>query len=166
LAFADIIKNTQQLYGRIRIKFHSTGSKSIVGSDSKNTTGKIFSAENGFKLSDPYNRRLKRLIDISFSFISLIIFPIHFIGVRKPFAFLGNCLTVLFAKKTWIGYAVPKKNLPALRESIFASNGTNLSSALKLPIESLQEMDHWYAKEYEPLSDLKFLLRNYRRLGG
>jgi hypothetical protein len=166
LAFTDIIKNIQLLSGRIKIKFHSAGSKSIVGSDSKNTTGKIFSAGNGFKLSDPYNRRLKRLIDISFSFISLIIFPIHFIGVRKPFAFLGNCLTVLFAKKTWIGYAVPKKNLPALRESIFASNGTNLSSALKLPIESLQEMDHWYAKEYEPLSDLKFLLRNYRRLGG
>jgi hypothetical protein len=52
---------------------------------------------------------------------------------------------VLLAKKTWIGYAVPKKNLPALREGIFASNGANLSSALKLPPESLQEMDHWYA---------------------
>ncbi len=166
LSFKEIINNIQQLSGRIKIKFHSANSNSIVGSDSKNTTGKIFSAENGFNLSDPYNRRLKRLIDTSFSFLSLITFPFHLIGVRKPLSFFENCLSVLFAKKTWIGYAVEEKNLPPLRKSVFASNGTNLSSAVKLPAESLEEMDQWYAMEYEPVNDLKFLLKNYRRLGG
>ena len=73
---------------------------------------------------------------------------------------------MLFAKKTWIGYAVPEKNLPPLRAGIFASNGTNLSSSIKLLAESFKEMDQWYAMEYEPANDLKFLLKNYRRLGG
>lgn len=166
LSFSHIISSIQQLTVKPKIKFHATGSKSIIGSDSKDTSGKIFSAENGFGLSDPYNRRLKRLIDISFSFVSIIIFPIHFIGVRKPVSFLGNCFSVLFTNKTWIGYAVSEKKLPALREGIFASNGMIVSSALKLSRKSLLEMDNWYAMEYEPVNDLKFLLKNYRRLGG
>lgn len=166
LSFTDIIQNIKQLPGKLKIKFHSAGSKSIVGSDSKNTTGKIFSAENGFKLSDPYNLRLKRLIDVSFSFLALISFPIHLLTVKKPFSFFRNCFAVLFAKKTWVGYAVPEKKLPQLRDGVFSSNGTNLSPGLNIPARSLEEMDHWYAMEYEPVNDLKFLLKNYRRLGG
>jgi GT2 family glycosyltransferase len=166
LSFIDIIQNIRQLPEKIKIKFHSAGSKSIVGSDSKNTAGKIFSVENGFKLNDPYNRRLKRLIDVSFSFLALISFPIHLLTVKKPFSFFGNCFAVLIAQKTWIGYSVPEKNLPPLRDGVFSSNGTNLTSGLNIPTRSLQEMDHWYAMEYEPVNDLKFLLNNYRRLGG
>ena len=166
LSFSDIIQGVQQLPSNIRIKFHASGSSSIVGSDSKDTSGEAMSKENGFKLSDPYNRRLKRLIDIFVSFFGILIFPVHVFVVKKPFVFFANCITVLFAKRTWIGYAMPEKNLPALRKGIVACNGSVITVKHSLPEESLQMVDYWYARDYEPAKDLKLLWRMYRRLGG
>jgi GT2 family glycosyltransferase len=166
LSFSDIIQGVQHLPSGIRIKFHASGSSSIVGSDSKDSSGEAVSKENGFKLANPYNCRLKRLIDIFISFFGILIFPVHVFIVKKPFAFLANCFTVLFAKKTWVGYAVPEKNLPALRKGIIACNGSVITAKHSLPAESLQMVDYWYARDYEPATDLKLVWRMYRRLGG
>ena len=165
LSFEQIIESCRKLPKEIKIKFHTSNSRGIVGSDSKNTSGSILSAENGYRLNDPYNKRLKRLIDITFSFFSLVTFPVHLIGVRKPLIFFVNCFTVLFAKKTWVGYAVTEKKLPALRKCIIGCNGVPASLPQQLPLESLQALDQWYASDYEPIYDLKLLLKNYKRLG-
>ncbi|MCW3119653.1 MAG: glycosyltransferase [Chitinophagaceae bacterium] len=166
LSFKNIIEAVQELPGNITAKFHAAGSHSIVGSDSKDESGEALSKENGYKLSDPYNRRLKRLIDILFSVFSLITFPVHLIGVKKPVPFFGNCFSVLFAHKTWIGYALHEKQLPALRQAVIACNGTPLSSLQHFPEESLKMVDQWWARDYEPVNDLKLLWKAYRNLGG
>ena len=165
LTFINIIEAVQQLGGKITVKFHAAGSNSIVGSDSKNETGETLSKENGYKLSDPYNRRLKRLIDILFSFFCLITFPIHFIGIKNPLSFFSHCFSVLFARKTWIGYSVNAKNLPPLRKGIIACNGTPLSSLPHFPEDGLKMADLWYARDYEPANDVKLLWKSYTRLG-
>lgn len=165
LTFAEIIKHVQELAAGKKIKFHSTGSGSIVGSDSKDSAGNIVSAENGFNLSDPYRRRLKRLVDVMVSLLSLLIFPVHLILVKKPFRFFANCFAVLFAKKTWVGYAVDEKKLPPLRKAVLAGNGIPLSQLKQLPEENLAAIDHWYATGYEPLNDLKLILKVFRHLG-
>ena len=166
LSFSDIIKEVRQLPPGIRVKYHASGSNSIVGSDSRNTSGEALSKENGFKLSNPYNKRLKRLIDVSVSFFGLIGFPVHLIVVKKPFRFFSNCFSVLFAQKTWIGYSTEEKKLPKLRKGIIACNGVTLTSKHLLPADSLQMMDYWYARDYEPSNDLKLLWKMYRHLGG
>jgi len=166
LSFLTLIQNMPTLSSNISIKFHATGSSSIVGSDSKNTSGEAMSKENGFKLGNPYNRRLKRLIDIFISFFGIVIFPVHLIIIKKPFAFIANCFTVLFAQKTWVGYAMSEKNLPPLRKGIIACNGAAVSAKHSLPAESLQMVDYWYARDYEPAKDLKLVWRMYRSLGG
>jgi len=165
LSFGDIIEAVQQLAGKITVKFHAGGSNSIVGSDSKNEMGEILSTENGYNLSDPYNRRLKRLIDILFSSVFLVTFPVHFIAIKKPLTFFSHCFSVLFARKTWIGYAVRNKNLPVLRQGIIACNGNPLSSLQHFPEESLKMADLWYARDYEPANDVKLLWKSYNRLG-
>jgi O-antigen biosynthesis protein len=166
LSFSDIIQNMPKLSSNISIKFHASGSSSIVGSDSRNTSGEAMSKENGFKLGNPYNRRLKRLIDIFISFFGIVGFPVHLLFIKNPFAFFANCFTVLFAQKTWVGYAVPEKSLPPLRTGIIACNGAVVSAKQSLPAESLQMVDHWYARDYEPSKDLKVVWRMYRSLGG
>lgn len=166
LSFAEIIQNTTGLPRGIRIKFHSEGTRSIVGSDSKDTSGEALSKENGFRLKDPYNKRLKRLIDAMVALLGLITFPVHLIGVKRPIPFLANCIGVLFAQKTWIGYATEEKNLPSLRRGILTCNGMPVSEKQSLPDESLRMMDYWYARDYEPVSDLKIIWKRYRRLGG
>jgi GT2 family glycosyltransferase len=165
LSFKSIIEGLQRVNKKVKVKIHAANSQSIVGSDSKDSAGESLSKENGYKLSDPYYRRLKRLVDVSISIAGLLSFPIHLIGMRKPFFFIGNCITVLFGKKTWVGYAVPEKNLPFLRKAVIACNGIPLSKMQELPVESLQMVDYWYARDFEPSSDLKLVWKMYRRLG-
>ncbi len=166
LSFRDIIESMQQLPRRTRVKIHASGSRGIVGSLSRNISGEALSKENGFKLANPYNRRLKRLVDILVSVVALITFPLQFLLVKKPFSFLGNCFSVLLAQKTWIGYAASGKDLPRIRPGVIASNGQPLSVSRSLPAESLQRIDYWYARDYDPVNDLKLIARTYRVLGG
>lgn len=166
LSYAVIINCIEQLPAAISTKIHTYGTTSIVGSNSKDSSGEVVSKENGYQLSDPYNRRLKRLIDVSVALISILTFPIHMILVKKPFAFIRNCVQVLFAQKTWIGYALQEKELPLLSSPVITCNGIPASVIQQLPNESLQMMDYWYARDYEPASDLRLILKSYRQLGG
>lgn len=166
ISFKEIIGCMAQLPKGIKIKFHASGSSSIVSSFSKNLPGEALSKENGFQLSDPYNKRIKRLTDVLTSSFFLLTFPVHFVFVKKPFPFFKNCFLVLFAKKTWVGYAAEEKNLPRIRNSILACNGNPVAAPQNLPQESLRTMDYWYAKDYAPANDWKLVWGAYRRLGG
>jgi hypothetical protein len=166
LSFKDIIGVMQTTGASIKVKLHAGGSHSIVGSDSKESSGEAVSKENGIRLADPYNRRLKRLQDIAVSLCALLSFPVHLIGVKKPFRFFANCLAVLFAQKTWVGYSTEEKNLPVLRQPVIACNGIPFTIKQELPVESLQMVDYWYARDYEPSQDIKLIWKMYRRLGG
>ena len=165
LSYADIIQTMKIIPAAVSIKIHAWGTTSIVSSDSKDVSGEAVSKENGFKLSDPYNRRLKRLIDVSIAIVGLLTFPLHFFFVKKPFSFFGNCFQILLAQKTWIGYATPEKNLPSVRKAVIANNGIPAAWQQPLPEESLQMVDYWYARDYEPMDDVKLIWKMYRRLG-
>jgi O-antigen biosynthesis protein len=165
LSFKDIIQLVQTLPKNTSIKFHAAKSQSIVGSNSKNTSGEAVSKENGYRIADPYNRRIKRLIDFSISTLFIVSFPLHFIFVKRSLSFFDNCFKVLLAKRTWIGYTINGKPLPPLRKAIIGCNGIPLSMIGQAPVESLQIVDQLYAKDYEPVQDLKLLWQNYRKLG-
>jgi lipopolysaccharide/colanic/teichoic acid biosynthesis glycosyltransferase len=117
-------------------------------------------------MANPYNRRLKRLIDVSISLLAILTFPVHLFLIKNPGAFLSNCFAVLFAQKTWIGFAGNKKNLPLLRKGVIACNGVPLSVKQPLPEESLHMIDYWYARDYEPANDLRLIWKTYKGLGG
>jgi hypothetical protein len=166
LSFGEIISVMKTIPAQTMIKFHASGSRSIVGSNSKDTSGESVSTENGFKLSDPHHRRIKRLLDIAVAVAGLITFPVHLFGVKKPFSFFSNCIAVLFMQKTWIGYATVEKTLPPLRKAVIACNGVPVAIKQQLPNESLQMVDYWYARDYLPVNDLKLIKATYRKLGG
>lgn len=167
LSFKNIIDAIERSAGKVKFKIHAADSHSIVGSDSKDSSGETLSKENGIKLADPYNLRLKRLQDIAVSILALLTFPIHLIGVKKPFQFFVNCFTVLFAQKTWVGYATTAdKNLPVLRRAVMACNGIPLTIRQELPEQGLQTLDYWYARDYEPFQDIKIIWKSYKKLGG
>lgn len=165
LSYSNILESLQQLPQQISAKIHATGSGSIVGSHSGDVAGEAVSGEYGFNLSNPYNRRLKRLADVLVALTGLLFFPFQFLVQKKPLSFFSNCFAVLFATKTWIGYAVIQKGVPPLRKAVIASNGIPVSAKQQLPKESLQMMDHWYARDYDPVDDVKLIWKRYRRLG-
>lgn len=166
LSFKEIIETLQQLPRHVTAKFHAAGSLSIVGSDSKDMSGEALTKENGYKLSDPNNQRLKRLVDVFTSLFYIFTFPIHFFFVKKPVSFIKNCFLVLSGYATWIGYVVNEELLPPIRKGIISCNGTHLASPQLFPEESLRKMDQWYARDYDPLNDLRMIFTMYSRLGG
>lgn len=165
LSFKNIVEYIPQLKGKVKLKIHTAKSGSIVGSDSRYTVGEAVSKENGFKLSDPYYRRQKRLLDVSFAVLSLLIFPVQLFLVKKPFSFFKNCFSVILAHKTWVGYIQEGKNLPVLYPGILTCNGLPRAARQELPYQSLQMMNYWYARDYEPVTDIKLVWKAYRKLG-
>lgn len=165
LPFKEVIGIIPALPHSVKLKFSMDQSLSIVGSDSKDTKGEALSLENGFALSDPYHRRMKRLADVAVSVLGLITFPFHLIFMKSPFHFFANCFSVLSGKKTWVGYARGEKPFPILKPGVLACNGEPLSSAGELPEESFKAMNYWYAHDYEVMKDIRLLWKRYKQLG-
>jgi GT2 family glycosyltransferase len=148
----------------LKFRYHAYGSSSIVGSDTSTESGEILSAETTFNLAKASNKRMKRLIDVATSLLFLLTFPVHFFFVKAPLHFLSNCLAVIAATKTWVGYINYKPSLPFLRKSVLAPNGKKELSA-KLSEENLHLLHYWYARNYEPAQDLKTIFIHYKYLG-
>jgi O-antigen biosynthesis protein len=163
LSFKQIIATIQLLPDGIRSKFHASGSKSIVGSDSSNVSGEYVSTDRKFSIGSPAGRRSKSLVDITVSVLLLLSLPVHIFIQKAPVQFIKNILAVLLRQKTWVGYAVQSDALPPLKKGILTS--TSLPAALnELPAGSLQASDEWYATGYTAYTDLKKISRGYRYL--
>ncbi len=165
LSCSEIMSSIRMLPKGLVVKIHAAGSQSIVSSQSKNTSGEAVSKENGFRLANPYYRRLKRLIDVGVAITGIICFPVLLFLVKRPLGLIANCFAVLVAKKTWVGYAAEENHLPVLRKPVLANNGVPAITIQQFPNESLQMMDYWYARDYRLSSDINLIWKNYKKLG-
>jgi GT2 family glycosyltransferase len=163
LGYEKIIREMQVLDSGLRFRFHA--GDSIVGSDARSAKGETLAGEAEFLISRPGNRRMKRLLDISYALLSLILFPVQLLTVKNPVRFFGNCFLVLAGRRTWVGYLLPNR-LPALRPGILGANGQKIPPSPLLPEESIRMIDHWYALEYDPVEDLRILWKHHKYLGG
>ena len=105
-------------------------------------------------------------MDVAVSILLLLFFAFVFFLLEKPLGLVKNCIAVLTGKKTWIGYTTPSPFLPRLRTGVLGSNGHLPVQDEGLPGESLQLVDRWYAMDYEPLQDMRLILKNFKYLGG
>lgn len=165
LPFSSIIQALTRLPKRVGARIHAAGSHSVVGSDSKDSSGEAVSLENVFPLADLYNRRLKRGLDLLVAVGGLIGLPVLLFLTKKPVGLISNCIQVLLARKTWVGYAGLAKGLPPIRKCVLGCNGIPPSKSIQLSPESLYRADYWYARDYTPAADLMIIFRFYRNLG-
>lgn len=163
LSFKEIIALAQQLPEGVRNKFHASGSSSIMGSDSKDMSGKYVTANIKYTIGMPVNRRNKNLLDAVVAVVLLLSLPVHLLLQKKPVQFLLNIIDVFFTKKTWVGYATDLDKLPPIKKGILTS--TTLPKTVNdLPIESLYLSDEWYATSYSAATDIKKIIRGYKYL--
>lgn len=165
LTYAEAIAALGKFPRKLRIKWHHAGTRSIVGSDSKDSSGESLSKENGFRLADPHYRRLKRLVDVLIALLAILLWPIWLFVVKKPLGLLRNSLQVLTGAKTWMGYAHTQEGLPTLRTAVLGNNGLSRKENQALPAESLQMLDYWYARDYSVQQDLARIRYCWRKLG-
>lgn len=164
LSYAEIIQHVQNINGNLTVRFHAFGAKSIVGSDASDASGHTLAVDSEFNLDKPSNRRLKRMLDVLVALLLLGTAPLQWIGGGKFSGRMANAWKVLTARRTWVGYLQPGERLPRLRPGVLTHNGPRKVD-VSLPQGSLQQMDYWYARNYDPVLDLKTIIRNYRWLG-
>ena len=162
LSYKQIIEQVQKLPQGVCARFHANGSLSIVGSDSKDASGEFVSAEGNYQLAHPYQRRMKRIVDVSMAIFILITFPVQL--VLYGWRILYRAGAVLFYKKTWVGYSTATANLPLLPPGVLTTSGASNVTASEAPAGA-QQIDILYARQYHWVNDLTIIFRNYKHLG-
>ena len=147
----------------IRYKFHYRHSHSVVGSDSRQTSGEALDMHQQFALGNPYALRKKRLFDIASAVLLLLTLPLQLLLVRKLNPFLNGLLPVLTGKKTWIGYFSSGPQLPVIKSGILTSTGHLPGYPPDISAETRLAIDHRYAKDYNWRIDLQALAGFYKR---
>jgi GT2 family glycosyltransferase len=165
LSYKKIIKATELSGQKLKLRYHAMDSSSIIGSDASTASGEIISLAPNFALAAAGNRRIKRLIDVVWSLIFLVSFPIHLLLMKNKVQFFQNCFAVLAGRMTWIGYFYPDMALPPLRKGILGPNGLSIKNTSMLSTEALQQVDFWYAHNWDGWDDFRLIMGGYRHLG-
>ncbi len=166
LSFKQIIAQITALPKSLNYRFFANTSQCIVGSDSKATTGEILTAEGYFLLHQPYQKRMKRLVDLFFASFVLLSVPLQFFLIKNGLAALKNCFWVILGKKTWVGYIKEEKKLPYLPIPVITHFGMPYNHLHPLNKESLSRLDMIYAKNFDWMQDIKIIFKHYKYLGG
>lgn len=145
----------------IRFLFHAHGSGSIVGSQTLAPGATIVTPFIDYRITHPYQRRMKRVVDMVLSLFFILTIPFHFLLHPRPAALIRSVFRVLRGSKTWIGYALPDNSLPIIKSGIISSFGKTEN----VPQNLLQKADKLYAKNYDWWQDLVVSFKNYRTLG-
>lgn len=158
--------NIMQLHpGLVHYKMYYRGSKSIIGSDSTERSGEVFSASSHYNLAKPHYKRAKRIFDILSSVFMLVLFPV--LGIFQPSIkqYLQHSFSVLIGHQTWVGYTKAQNTLPFILPGVLAANGTRLSQIHPSQIAIMQIVDQRYAADYEWTFDMDLLLKHFRQVG-
>jgi GT2 family glycosyltransferase len=157
-----MVKNTHVDY-----KIAPEESLFIIGSNSVDNPGDLYTIDINFNINKPQHRRNKRILDIGFSLLMLVLLPINLVIQKKPFQFIKNCIDVLLLKRTWVGYintTIDNKHLPKIRKGIL-NPSDGLKSTIPLDEHTSKRLNLLYAKHYQLDKDVVLMWRGYRRLG-
>ncbi len=134
----------------------------IIGSSSINTSSDIYFVELN-AINKESNRRFKRLFDVGFSLILILLYPLHFFIFNKPFVYLKNLFKVLFASLTFVGLDNLKSDLhlPVMRKSILHPSDI---IADNYDIKNISRLNLVYARDYKISNDFSILWKAFRKL--
>ena len=166
LLFYQIIQKIQTLPHNISYRFIGSNTSSIVGSDSKATTGETFTAEGFYQINQAYHKRMKRVVDMLIASIIIIGFPINLFVIKNGTAAIKNAFYVLFGNSSWVGYTTIEPSLPNIKPNIITCYGLPVNAVHPLNKKGLHQLNNLYAKNYDCWQDISMIFKNYRHLGG
>jgi hypothetical protein len=132
----------------------------IIGSNSKDLNGELYTEEIHFALSDAYNLRKKYLLDV---LICLILLPSGLIwgwfgkGIQT---YYQRLFQVMFGTHSWVGYdqSISNVHLPVLKPGVFSVSDENTHVLLNEQMR--QKLNFLYAKNYAIDTDLSIVFKN------
>ncbi|PHN05343.1 glycosyltransferase family 2 protein [Flavilitoribacter nigricans] len=143
---------------RIAYKTIPEESLSIIGSNSRNSVGELYTVDIYFAIDQPANRRNKRLLDIGLSGLLLVFSPLLWlISYRSAGKLFPQIWSVLRGHSTWVGYAGEDQDapLPQLKPGIFSPKDG--LPAFPLNQQTIRRLNFLYAKDYHLGTDLEII---------
>jgi hypothetical protein len=167
LSHQQIIDHMSELQNpRIDFKIAPEDSLSIIGSNSINTRGDLYTIQIN-AISTATNRRNKRMFDLFTGIMLLLLSPLLIFTQKNPAGFLRNIFLVLFARLTWIGYeptgSGEDEKLPKIKKGVLSP--IDAFEGIGIPEDTVQKLNVLYARDYTIASDLNILWKGYRSLG-
>jgi GT2 family glycosyltransferase len=151
---------------RVEYKIAPEDSLSIIGSNSINTAGDLYTV-NINAITNVENKRNKRLLDLASCFIIITLLPVLIFMVNHPLGLIRNIFLVLISNRSWVSYIRDKnydmERLPHIRKGILnpldAFGKDNISEEIKLRLNFI------YARDYSTNTDLNIIIKGFRQLG-
>jgi GT2 family glycosyltransferase len=167
LSSQEIIKNMLHLSGaKINYKIAPPESLSIIGSNSINTAGELYTVYVN-SINKGANIRNKRFFDFIFSLSIILLSPLLFLFQKKKFIFFKNVFSILFGYETFVGYYIDNKvstvNLPSIKKGILSP--LDNFSKVSYNEKSIEKLNLMYAKDYRIWNDLLIVLKNLGSIG-
>ena len=160
-----IDKMTAWKASQVDYKIAPENSLSIIGSNSIHTRGDLYTVLVN-SVEKPANKRNKRLFDVFTSLFLLPVSPILIFIMRKPFGFIKNIFSVLFARKSWVGFyplSQDEQHLPKIKKGVLTPlDGMKIKMQDE---ETLSNLNMLYARDYNVWKDLNIVLFAFRELG-
>lgn len=156
MASQDIFKSMSDIGSRVSFKVANNDNTSILGSDSKERVGEWYTLDIGYRISEPFHRRTKRLVDIGIALLFVLFFPIVFIASPNARLIFKNILAVLMGHKTWVGYSLHDTQLnalPKIKPGVF-----EISSRPGADTKAHHQANLWYARNYGTGAEVAMIL--------
>ena len=152
----DIMHWMSRLGPSISYKIVPEESLSIIGSGNKNEPGELYTIEVRYNISQPLERRNKRMFDMTACLVMLITLPVWVIMSPKRKTIASQWWRVFSGAKTWVGYAPGlQKRLPPVKPGVFT-----VTDGLSLPgqdISTISRLHFFYARDWEVARDMEVL---------
>lgn len=160
LSFHNILAAMNELGNSYEYKIHCDGMDSIIGSNSKNSAGDLYTNETNYKIATLNSKRNKRLVDLlgAIFFIFSSIFLIWFVKDKKNY--FKYCLLILEGERTFVGYDDPQ--FPQLKPHLFPTY--ILPKNYFLDSQNVEHLNWMYAKDYSAWLDVKLIWEKWREL--
>lgn len=160
LSSQEIIKSMLALVSLgVDFKIAPPDSFSVIGSNSIDTSGDLYTVELS-AITQPANKRMKRALDLSIAFLTIILAPLHLPFSRTTRRMFRHAGSVIVGKYTWVGFAngAQTKGLPQIKPSVFAPVHT--SQLEKQDTKLIEKINIQYAKSYSVSKDISIIWKN------
>ncbi len=165
LSMKEIMHSMMNIDKNVSFKIGGDDSLSIIGSNSKNSQGDFYSLDMNYNLTDQTSLRFKRIFDILFSLLSIVLLPVLVVFTGFKYYIINNICSVLLGKKTWIGYGGEKSDfvfLPIIPQGVIKF--PLLDRVLHYQDDHFKKKNIIYAKEYSFFLDLRIYFTHVSKL--
>lgn len=138
----------------------------IIGSNSVDNPGDLYTIDFNLAITKIANKRNKRLLDIIVSLVLLISFPVSLFLITNKSGYFKNCFDTLIGKKTWVGYInnlFDVRNFPKIKKGVL--NPVDGLSFSNINESTAKKLNTIYAKQYQVENDIRIIIKGFKNLG-